>query len=263
MAGKFLVGNSSGIATLPKNILVGDSNGIAKVPKAIFIGNSNNQAVKVWPTGGGGLPSGSTQLSYIQNNRYTSEQYINTGIKPNSLTTIFMTFRLLSRNYVTIFSLTDNPSQNLCSFYFYPDGGYTYGNFRIQFGNQIYTSSLFRFTNNEWSLQYNRKDGYFSLYNVTEQSSYIYTTLTNSFSSNDYTLKLLYPHATGYGNIANAIQIISCSIWSNRQNNDSKVREYIPARRDTDGIIGLYDLINQQFYPNSYNGSLAYNFYGA
>ena len=45
MAGKFLVGNSSGIATLPKNILVGDSNGIAKVPKAIFIGNSNNQAL--------------------------------------------------------------------------------------------------------------------------------------------------------------------------------------------------------------------------
>ena len=49
MSGKIFVGNTSNIATLPKDILVGDSNNIARKVKEIYIGNSQNQAVKVWP----------------------------------------------------------------------------------------------------------------------------------------------------------------------------------------------------------------------
>ena len=50
MAGKFFIGNSNNIATLPKNILVGDSNNIARKVKGIYVGNSQNKAVKVWPS---------------------------------------------------------------------------------------------------------------------------------------------------------------------------------------------------------------------
>ena len=37
MAGKFFIGNSNNIATLPKDILVGDSNNIARKVKGILL----------------------------------------------------------------------------------------------------------------------------------------------------------------------------------------------------------------------------------
>ena len=69
MAGKFFIGNSNNIATLPKDILVGVQNNIARKVKGIYVGDSQNKAVKVWPNII--LPEQYQQVEYIRN-LYTS-----------------------------------------------------------------------------------------------------------------------------------------------------------------------------------------------
>ena len=88
MAGKFFIGNSNNIATLPKDILVGDSNNIARKVKGIYVGNSSNQAVKVWPNGR--VPEGYQEVEYIRS-VYNCNGF-ETGIVPNSNTRIIITF---------------------------------------------------------------------------------------------------------------------------------------------------------------------------
>ena len=83
MSGKFFVGNTSNIATLPKDILVGDQNNIARKVKEIYIGNSQNQAVKVWPSQI--IPDIFTQLNWIYFDHYARFSIgtdINTSIQP-------------------------------------------------------------------------------------------------------------------------------------------------------------------------------------
>ena len=261
MSGKILVGNTNNIATLPKNILVGNPNNIARNVKGIYIGNSQNQAVQVWPSGG--VPSGYTILSYIQNNRSTRQQFISTLIKPNSLTSILIGFKMLERSRGTIFSLRYDDEHVICSCLFLPDNGYYYGKFILWFGNEAIESSDYKFLTSNWTLQYNGENGKFRLYNDDEKRYYVDRTLTNSFSTTTGNITLFYPVSGGYEGSSNWLQIKYCRIWSNRQDNNSIVRDYIPVRRDNDGIIGLYDIKEQKFYPNSYSSSLDYNFYGA
>lgn len=259
MSGKIFVGNTSNIATLPKNILVGNPNNIARNVKEIYVGNSQNQAVKVWPSGR--LPTGYTQLSYIQNNRTTDEQYIDTGYKPDSLTKMFLMFTLLDYEVnSTLFSCS-----GITNYEFYTVR-YNGIIFHIYFGDGYSSSSsLTEDYYNQFVLFFNYSNGVFNLKQArgTEFVDIINTTLTNSFVNNNDTLRLLYPLNNSFKSKANAIRINSCTIWSNRENNNTIVRDYIPARRDDDGINGLYDLKEQQFYPNSYSSSLDYNFYGA
>lgn len=36
-----------------------------------------------------------------------------------------------------------------------------------------------------------------------------------------------------------------CSIW----NNNTPIRDFVPCYRKSDGVIGLYDVIERKYYP--------------
>jgi len=57
-------------------------------------------------------------------------------------------------------------------------------------------------------------------------------------------------HLFGYDNKNVSMKLYSFKIWDN----DSLVRNFIPARRDSDGEIGMYDTISGQFFTNSGTG---------
>ena len=84
--GKTYVGNSSGVAKVPKKIYAGNSSNVAKAVKVVYCGNSSGKAVEVWRNST--LPSTYQKVEYIFNTG--GKQYINTGILANSDTKVML-----------------------------------------------------------------------------------------------------------------------------------------------------------------------------
>jgi hypothetical protein len=55
-------------------------------------------------------------------------------------------------------------------------------------------------------------------------------------------------NGTGSGS---AVRLYECKFLENTQ----IIRDFIPARRIVDNILGLYDIINNQFYTNAGSGN--------
>ena len=46
-------------------------------------------------------------------------------------------------------------------------------------------------------------------------------------------------------------KLFSCQIYDG----NNKIRDFIPAKRNSDNVIGLYDKLNNKFYTNSGTGT--------
>lgn len=53
------------------------------------------------------------------------------------------------------------------------------------------------------------------------------------------------------GSPSNNCKLYSCKLW----NNDTLVRYFVPAKRVSDGVLGLLDVVNIVFYTNTGSGS--------
>ena len=280
MAGKFFIGNSNNIATLPKDILVGDSNNIARKVKGIYVGNSSNQAVKVWPT----VPEGYQEVEYIRS-VYNCNGF-ETGIVANSNTRIVITFmfskidlaELLANHetgggaWATIAAPFNVPYYEYqlktgfsSGLRVYHPGSYSLNYFFCTgFGNDTY--SLFDETkqslteqdvdfvneqllNKKITIDLNRNRG--TLYYNDE----LKTTFVNTFSdlgTRDICL-LSYnighkPSDTGVlvRSTQNQINLYSCQIYKN----NILVRDFIPCYRKTDYEPLLYDTVSESFFSS-------------
>ena len=289
MSGKFFVGNSSNIATLPKDILVGNPNNIARKVKEIYTGNSQNQAVKVWPNGR--VPSGYQEVEYLMS-VYTTNGF-RTGISPDSNTRIVITFmydsiylRELLENHLGAWASIAAP--------FYVTN-YNYGTYR-GFGTllrAVYTnnsrtqyqysfttafgtegtvdSTSYRLFDNDRNEKYpapdvikevndyllnkkitidlNRNRG--TLYYDDELKK----TFTYSFPtlSSDITL-LAYNLGYEVTSVSrqstdNKIRLYNCQIYQN----NVLVRDFIPCYNKQTYNVRLYDAVNNVFYSCPYS----------
>ena len=275
MAGKFFIGNSNNIATLPKDILVGDSNNIARKVKGIYVGNSQNQAVKVWPT----VPEGYQEVEYIRSvyNRNGFE----TGIVPNSNTRIVITFMFSkidlaelagSSAWETIaapfhvpyysYGIKKGFSSGLQA---YPDNASLNYFFCTGFGDSTYllfdettqyttpTEQDVNFVNEQLlnkkiTIDLNRSSG--TLYYNDE----LKTTFVNTFSDLNREICLL---SYNIGNMPSnssvlvrskqtQINLYNCQIYKN----DILVRNFIPCYRKTDREPLLYDTVSESFFTS-------------
>lgn len=283
MSGKFFVGNTSNIATLPKDILVGDTNNIARKVKEIYIGNSQNQAVKVWPNGR--VPSEYQEVEYLMS-VYTTNGF-RTGIYPDSNTRIVITFmydsislRELCTNVYGFYASIASPFRVMSHSYGIYNGFSTvlqavYSNtsntqihysFTTAFGTGNASSvsySLFDFYENETypssnsvetvnnyllnkkiTIDLNRNRG--TLYYDDELKK----TFTHSFPtlSSDITL-LAYNIGYEVGSVSlqateNKIRLYSCQIYQN----NVLVRDFIPCYNKQTYDVRLYDAVNNVFY---------------
>lgn len=241
MAKEFFIGKTNNTAKKPSKILVGNSSNIAKEVKSIFVGNSSNQAVKVFPS----FPDIYQKIEYIYNSGGT--QYINTNVKVNSDTRIFIDLKVIdyatySQGEYLMTGCNQPDATNYSSFYITTvrdDLGYSWGNS---------SGSISSGAKNRHTFKVNRDyDGKTYLDNTQLFSS----TSTFSTVTNDYILFGVM--SSGSVTICQRVHfnLYSFQVWQS----GTMIRDMYPCYLKSDTlVVGMYDIINEQFYGNSGTG---------
>ena len=183
---------------------------------------------------GGRLPSGYTELQYIES---TGTQWIDTGITPTQDYTLYTKVSFLGSSGTNVLGTRNSSNDTTNRF-----GIISFGSsalFGAFYGTNSVTGKAVDQTPHEFSIG---PDGF----TMDEETVSVQQT---NFSCS-YPIILF-----GFNNGANGIvgaeeKVYSCKIYSDGQ----LVRDFIPCI-NPDGIIGLYDKENAIFYQNSGNGN--------
>jgi hypothetical protein len=241
--------------------LVGGGN-IERAVLAIQVTNGNPTSVTatngtktVNLTLNGGLPSGYTQLEYLES---TGTQYINTGIDLSSGGTVDIDFLYSSfttydnTNFATIWGTQNDSSP-------YNSAGLRYGNSSTSearrlrlwgYGLSIETNGLAQI-----NTRYVAKSVFVS---TSQSATFSINGQTGTFTggTSPITSNSVCVFATNSGSIithfANA-RIYSFSFT--HPSNTSLNRNFVPAKRNSDGVLGMYDTVSDTFYTNSGTGT--------
>lgn len=187
-----------------------------------------------------GLPLGYTQLDYIQS---TGTQYINTGISGNNNNLSFnITYEWIelpvTNQYLYVFGNKIDEESNSTRI--------------LQFGNDITYINLNTKTGEGTStLRWNRTIN--TKYNDTFSST-LYTSNTQTVqitnnkkgNQNNNNILLLQPNSSSQ---SPKIKVYLYKIYDN----NILVRDFIPCK-NSNNVVGLYDLVNDVFYTNSGTG---------
>lgn len=192
--------------------------------------NAAGYAAAVEPVlkGGSRLPSGYTQLEYIES---TGEQYIDTGVVANTLTSVAMNFEWLGTNtaWMTVFGSYDNGN-------YFSLWHQNTSDFKAYMGTSNYA-----ITDSSKNISLELSATKFKI-NSTEQTF----STTIAASSNLY----LFHISNGQDSYAKAVmRLYSCIIY----NGDTPIRKFIPVK-NASGTAGLYDLISGSFFANAGTG---------
>ena len=158
----------------------------------------------------------------------TGTQYIQTGMKPTSTTTVEMDFNT-------------GPYANDTTFF-----GQSWGNSQYLFIKQ---SNAYKFygANTQVSALHNNEDAHLS---ITAEDKLILdfgTTTTTTPISRTTSTSAFNIFADSSGGHKGSWTLYSMKIWTD----GVLMRDYVPAERKSDGVIGLYDRANDVFYTNS------------
>lgn len=181
------------------------------------------------------LPSGYTELEYIQS---SGSQYINTGFKPNQDTKIIISMAFFGSAGENLLGSRNSSSDTTNRF-----GIVTFGSSSkivsyvgsTETQSILLDSSIHNYTLSKAGLNV---DG------VSYGGTY-----TSSFSC-AYPITLFAWNNGSNGIVKNSSKIIDCKIFSG----EVLVRNFIPCK-DSSGAIGLYDIIENQFYQNAGSGA--------
>lgn len=200
-------------------------------------------ALAAYPREAYPVPDGYTALEYLTSSSTSREsgQCIDTGFTPNSNTRVVMDFQLTT----------------------------TSGSPRCLFGTRQAAPrydmnfSLRNISGSEYRADYNTNSGVrfagvdtqrhtmdFNKNVVSLDGSVMVSNAAATFNGRN-TLTLMCNHEdNGYD------YFISTTAFSARvYDNGSLVRDLVPARRDSDGAVGMYDTVGNQFYGNSGTGA--------
>lgn len=183
------------------------------------------------------LPVDYIELQYIQS---SGTQYIDTGYKPNNNTRIVLDF-YITQNYSQLHGLfgsrngTSATSSQGFDFWSYYDSS-----FRTNFFGD--DDTLYDLPNTVRYIVDKNK-------NVTTISNKA-STIRNTTGSCSLNLMLFAINTAGTASNHAYARIYSCQIYDN----GIIVRDYIPCK-SIEGVVGIYDTVNQVFYTNSGTGS--------
>lgn len=198
--------------------------------KRVYIGVNNFEPVD--------LPSGYTQVEYIQSSS-SGGQYINTGFAPDSNTRIVCTVYGFDTSKGSQFVFGSRVSSSSNSFTLLCTDNQAYrsdfGANQATFNTSVNFSGLMTIDKNKTVTTLNSND----TVNNTAQS------FTSSL--NIYLLACNTNGAAGY--YAENVKLYSCQIY----NNGTLVRNFIPCK-NSNGTVGMYDLVNSTFYTNAGTG---------
>ena len=173
-----------------------------------------------------------TQLEYIESTSFThNTNYIDTGFKPNQDTSIEMTVYSVYNDYDALYG-----SSPL---------------FSCQRESGTGTNNIFNKWNNAVTMMY-----------VDDSKPFTIKQFKNIFYINNTAMSI--QTATSWSDTNNLrlfsitdgdrdgiFKLFSCQIYDG----NNKIRDFIPAKRNSDNVIGLYDKLNNKFYTNSGTGT--------
>ena len=181
-------------------------------------------------------------LEYIEG---TGEQYIYTGLRMSSNMYVESDLMYTSgTENVLIYARDSNTTTSICAFAYMQNS-----KFRIQFynkGTEIIDSTYRSLNLNQkynYKIQLKSGDSFWKLDDVTIASS---TKSLSSYSNGSaiYVLHLGWGSGTSPGRIYN-LKI---------SQGGSLIRDLVPAKRLKDGVVGLYDKVNDKLYTNNGSG---------
>lgn len=204
-----------------------------------YIFSGDSQSGYEWVEYSGRLPQGYTEVEYIrQNSNYNA--YINTGV---------YLFDNITNSYTVSMKLTSEFHSNLgCATIIsaeVPASPYNGLGYRYKCSSTVDQLEFFGGNANYASSVVDNGDGTrtvtFQSTGNTSWTSSAPLSLLCSFSDTSFTTPIRYSDATIYS--------------STVVKNGVTVRDFVPAKRDSDSVYGLYDLINDVFYtsPNGNN----------
>lgn len=180
------------------------------------------------------LPDGYTQLEYIQS---SGTQYIDTGFKPNQDTRVVTKFDMTQ---------TDAAWRKL-----WGSGSGTYNlDFALwNFGTKKLQSYYGKQTNGGVDITG------MSLNVDANKNIWKYSGATITFAKNNFTCAYsMYIFNVNKDNNSQYLPGMMKLYLFKIYDNDVLVRDFIPCKNSS-GVIGLYDLVNNQFYQNAGTGS--------
>lgn len=181
----------------------------------------------------GGLPSGYTQLEYIQS---SGAQYIDTGFKPNQNTVVRADIaHVLSSRTCWIFGARNGTNVGAFGFLTYK------GVYRADYGTA--TTNLSGTPTVRFTIEMNKNS-------VKIDGAVIATASVQTFATN-YPMFLFANNNAGVSAGFSTTQIYGCEIY----NGDILMREFIPCRRNSDNALGMYDTVHGTFYQNAGSGA--------
>lgn len=199
--------------------------------------------IQAIPSGGGGpheVPDGYTQLKYLQG---SGTQFINTGFAPTLEMRLQVTgARLVATGYNAL-------------------AGSTSPDIYIPMGNGVYASRYYAKFGNS-----GEKTGDRMLPVGSDLPPVITVDKTQAlFESDGMASNTIALNATGLGTVSesariylftrNGTAIAAGRIWRAKiWDNDVLVRDMVPAKRDADDVLGMYDIVNDVFYTNAGTG---------
>ncbi len=184
------------------------------------------------------LPSGYTELEYIES---TGTQWIDTGYKPSNNTKVDITVSLASVVNGHIFGsrMTNTGGGGFAAATISNVFAFDYNGNRVA-GISPTVGTVYRIVKNGAENQIS--------YGTTVNT---YSNSASTFSV-DATMALFGINTAGtITSSAASIKIYSAQI----EESGVLVRDFVPARRDSDGVIGMYDTVNNVFYTNQGTGT--------
>lgn len=178
------------------------------------------------------LPEGYTQLEYIQS---SGTQWIDTGFKPNQNTRVLADCDLMSGIYPTAFGAWSSSSGSKYILLALSDtvARYYYNLTEIDKNVAIKGRHILDMNKNK----------------LVVDNVEIVTVPASTFSVTQSLYLFAFHGGETTDNFKTTAKYYSCKIYDN----DILVRDFIPCK-NADGVIGMYDVTNSQFYQNAGTG---------
>lgn len=180
-------------------------------------------------------PNDYRRLIYIES---TGTQWIDTGFVPNSNTRIVIDVEMTSASkavncFIGCRSTATQTDKNNNIIWSMSSGA----NLTIDYygSRRVYTKNML---NNRCVIDKNK--------NITYVDNEKIATNVASTSVSNLTAYLFAVHEISYPSYQAPMKLYSCQIYDN----DVLIRDYIPCK-NSDGVVGLYDAVNGQFYTNA------------
>jgi hypothetical protein len=185
------------------------------------------------------LPNGYTQLEYIQS---SGTQYIDTGVLAQSDLKIEMQAELTTTDgSQAFFGGQNSTSSNRLAWYYYKNTEmyYYYASSKYPFvkRSDFASKHIYVFDNNKVYI-----DG------VTVSFS---TSISATSFTSSYTMYLFARNLGGTASDMADMKLYYFKVWKN----DELLGDFVPAKRKSDGEIGLYDVESGVFYSNQGTGT--------